>query len=47
VLGVDHLALALARLPPSQADELIGGLRALVDAAPQVPTPTHNAREDS
>jgi len=39
VLGVDHLALALARLPPSQADELIAGLRALVDAAPPVPTP--------
>ena len=39
VLGVDHLALALARLPPSQADELISGLRALVDAAPPVPAP--------
>ena len=39
VLGVDHLALALARLPPSQADELIAGLQALVDAAPAVPAP--------
>ena len=33
VLGVDHLALALARLPPGQADQLIAGLRALVDLA--------------
>lgn len=39
VLGVDHLALALARLPPAQADELLAGLRALVDAAPPVPAP--------
>jgi len=39
VLGVDHLALALAKLPPSQADELIAGLQALVDAAPAVPAP--------
>jgi DNA-binding MarR family transcriptional regulator len=38
VLGVDHLALALARLPSGQADDLIAGLRALVDAAPAVPT---------
>ena len=33
VLGVDHLARALARLPPGQAGELIAGLRALVDLA--------------
>ncbi len=33
VLGVDQVARALARLPPGQADELILGLRALVDAA--------------
>ena len=39
VLGVDHLALALAKLPPSQADELIAGLQALVDAASAVPAP--------
>ena len=39
VLGVDHLAMALARLPPAQADDLIAGLRALVDAAPGVPAP--------
>ena len=50
VLGVDHLALALARLPPSQADALIVGLRALVDAAPTAPapepTPNHRRRRD-
>jgi len=39
VLGVDHLARALARLPPGQADELIAGLRALVDLATPAPTP--------
>lgn len=33
VLGLDHLARALARLPPGQADDLIAGLRALVDLA--------------
>ena len=33
VLGVDHLARTLARLPPGHADELIAGLRALVDLA--------------
>lgn len=33
VLGVDQVARALARLPPGQADDLIVGLRALVDAA--------------
>ena len=43
VLGVDHLALALAQLPPGQADDLIAGLRALVDAAPGVPAPTTTA----
>jgi DNA-binding MarR family transcriptional regulator len=39
VLSVDHLALALARLPADQADDLIAGLRALVDAAPPLPGP--------
>jgi DNA-binding MarR family transcriptional regulator len=34
VLGVDHLAAALDRLPPGQADDLMAGLRALVDLAP-------------
>jgi hypothetical protein len=34
VLGVDHLVRAMARLPPGQADDLIAGLRALVDLAP-------------
>jgi len=42
VLGVDHLARALARLPPGQADELIAGLRALVDLAPPVPDPPND-----
>jgi len=30
---VDQLARAMARLPPAQADELIAGLRTLVDLA--------------
>jgi hypothetical protein len=29
VLGVDHLARALARLPPGQGDQLVAGLRTL------------------
>jgi len=33
VLSVDMLASAMARLPPGQADELMAGLRALVDLA--------------
>jgi DNA-binding MarR family transcriptional regulator len=33
VLGVGHLARAMARLPPGRADELIAGLRTLVDLA--------------
>jgi DNA-binding MarR family transcriptional regulator len=33
VLSVDMLASAMARLPPGQADELIAGLRTLVDLA--------------
>ena len=33
VLGVDQLARALARLPPGRADDIIAGLRALVDLA--------------
>jgi DNA-binding MarR family transcriptional regulator len=33
VLSVDMLANAMARLPPDQADELIAGLRTLVDLA--------------
>jgi hypothetical protein len=38
VLGVDHLARALARLPAGQADDLIAGLRALVDLATPAPS---------
>ena len=33
VLGVDHLARTMARLPPGLADDLIAGLRTLVDLA--------------
>jgi DNA-binding MarR family transcriptional regulator len=33
VLGVGHLARAMARLPPGRADDLIAGLRTLVDLA--------------
>jgi len=45
VLSVDLLASAMAALPPDQADELIAGLRALVDLAqrPQRP-PGHGGR---
>ncbi len=44
VLSVDQLARAMARLPPAQADELIAGLRALVDLATptDLVTPTAN-----
>jgi DNA-binding MarR family transcriptional regulator len=35
VLGLDLLARALARVPPGQADDLIAGLQALVEAAGQ------------
>ena len=45
VLGVDHLVRAMARLPPGRADDLIAGLRALVDLATGVPEPP-NAPED-
>jgi DNA-binding MarR family transcriptional regulator len=33
VLGVEHLAYTMARLPPGRADDLIAGLGALVDLA--------------
>ncbi len=39
VLGVDQLARAMARMPPDQADELIAGLRALVDLAAPTQAP--------
>jgi len=35
VLGLDHLAEALDRIPPGQADDLIAGMLALVQAAAQ------------
>jgi DNA-binding MarR family transcriptional regulator len=43
VLGVDHLARAMARLPSGQAEQLIAGLRALVDLA----VPPERTQEDS
>ena len=39
VLSVDRLTSALARLPSGQADELITGLRALVDLAAPIREP--------
>ena len=45
VLSVDHLARTMARLPAARADDLIAGLRTLVDLATGVPEPS-NAPED-
>jgi len=39
VLGVDHLARTMARLPPGRADDLIAGLRTLVDLAANLKDP--------
>jgi DNA-binding MarR family transcriptional regulator len=47
VLSVDHLATALARLPPGQADELIVGLRALVDLAASIRSPEEGTHDHS
>jgi len=44
VLSVDRLAGAMERLPPGQADELIAGLRALVDLATPIPEPQEETR---
>jgi DNA-binding MarR family transcriptional regulator len=46
VLSVDQLARAMARLPSGQADELIVGLRTLVDLATPIDltTPTANPK---
>ena len=44
VLSVDHLARAMAQLPPGQADELITGLRTLVDLATPIRTPEEETR---
>ena len=44
VLGVDHLGRTMARLPPSQADDLIAGLRALVGLA--APAPHEESGDD-
>jgi DNA-binding MarR family transcriptional regulator len=46
VLGVDHLTRALARLPPGRADDLIAGLRTLIDLAATVPEPPNATQED-
>jgi DNA-binding MarR family transcriptional regulator len=42
VLSVDMLAGAMARLPPDQADELIAGLRTLVDLAVPAASPEND-----
>jgi len=42
VLSVDMLASAMARLPPGQADELIAGLRTLVDLAAPIQKPAQS-----
>jgi DNA-binding MarR family transcriptional regulator len=42
VLGVDHLARAMSRLPPGRADQINTGLRALVDLA----VPPNETKED-
>jgi len=39
VLGVEHLARTMARLPPGRADDLIAGLRTLVDLAANLKDP--------
>jgi DNA-binding MarR family transcriptional regulator len=44
VLSVDHLAETMERLPPEQADELIAGLRALVDLATPIRKPEERTR---
>jgi DNA-binding MarR family transcriptional regulator len=41
VLGLDLLARAFARVPPRQADELVAGLQALVQAAGPLLRPLH------
>ncbi len=47
VLGLDLLARALAGVPPGQADELIAGLQALVQAAGQLDQDPHPSEGDS
>jgi DNA-binding MarR family transcriptional regulator len=44
VLSVDMLARAMAQLSPDQADELIAGLRTLVDLAAPIPNPGSEPR---
>ena len=44
VLGLDLLTRAFAALPPGQADELVSGLQALVDA---VDKPSNSKERDS
>jgi len=48
VLGLDLLARALARVPPGQADDLMAGLQALVQAAgqPDQPPPASEGDRD-
>ena len=47
VLGLDLLSRAFARVPPRQAEDLISGLRALVQAAAQSDQPPHASEGDS
>ena len=47
VLGLDLLARALARVPPGQAEDLIAGLQALVQAAGQPGQRPHASEGDS
>jgi DNA-binding MarR family transcriptional regulator len=47
VLGLDLLARALARVPPGQAEDLIAGLQALVQAAGRPGQRPHASEGDS
>jgi DNA-binding MarR family transcriptional regulator len=46
VLGLDLLATALSRMPPGQADALIGGLQALTGHATKPDLPTGGNHDD-
>ena len=46
VLSVDRLAGAMALIPPDQADELLAGLRALIELAAPIQNPRNDHEED-